>query len=853
MPHRPLLIFPAPKLGKRSSLKPNFGGSLIKVPLHNVHVSKVSPLLHQLSIAFENKRVELLDSIDGADPEMVVVIEVVGSVDDFIKAVNKVEGLEWLGEVDIEDIAPDEIFYNINDPQKVLSGRMYLTMTNRRALEELLSLWNQYKNNELITFPRGFAKFKDVFKCLKNIRFWGVQDRLLETGILSVWQEDLEYDPQRLIRFEIELWYRKNSILRDSSTHTIRNLIQQQGGRVLSESVVEAISYHGLLAELPASSINVIIDSPETELVKCENIMLFRPVGQMITDEIELDEIELGDYQEGVSSLEEPLVALLDGLPLANHNLLNGRVIIDDPDEFESDYQASERVHGTSMASLILHGDLNDNNINGMSRPIYIRPIMKPMPSSHQRVEGVPDDVLVVDLIHRVVKRMFEGDYDELPSAPSIRIINLSIGDKYRQFSSSMSPLAKLLDWLSYKYRILFLVSTGNHSGAISFNISSRDFEQLEPAAKQMRILNSIFQNLRHKRILSPAESINSLTVGALHYDNSIGHNYRPSDAFNPFISDLPSPFSAFGSGYRRSVKPDIVFMGGKQFYKLKLGTNTDIFPAISGFLPGNKVATPGQSGDLNASRNTSGTSNATALITRAGILCFDSLKLILNQIYSDEEIREFEIPLLKSMLVHGASWGDIGENIKINLAPNKVSKSVISSWIGYGLPNIDKVLECTAQRATLIGFGSLVEDQGHEFSFPLPPTLASRAEWRRLTITLAWLAPINTSSQKYRIVNIWFEAPNKVAGKRSDADLNAARRGTIQHEIFEGEHAQPFVDGDVIKIKVNCRRECTGNFEAIPYGIIVSLEVKDSTNIPIYEEIKNRINIEIRTQVAII
>ena len=41
----------------------------------------------------------------------------------------------------------------------------------------------------------------------------------------------------------------------------------------------------------------------------------------------------------------EPLVALLDGLPLTGHRLLDGRLIIDDPDGYEGEYQAQERVH----------------------------------------------------------------------------------------------------------------------------------------------------------------------------------------------------------------------------------------------------------------------------------------------------------------------------------------------------------------------------------------------------------------------------------------------------------------------------------------------------------------------------
>jgi hypothetical protein len=58
------------------------------------------------------------------------------------------------------------------------------------------------------------------------------------------------------------------------------------------------------------------------------------------------------------AALAPPVAALLDGFPVAKHAKLSGRLTIDDPDDFQAMYgQASERRHGTAMASIILHGD----------------------------------------------------------------------------------------------------------------------------------------------------------------------------------------------------------------------------------------------------------------------------------------------------------------------------------------------------------------------------------------------------------------------------------------------------------------------------------------------------------------
>ena len=85
--------------------------------------------------------------------------------------------------------------------------------------------------------------------------------------------------------------------------------------------------------------------------------------------------------------------------------------------------------------------------------------------------------------------------------------------------------------------------------------------------------LKAIASDLRNSA-LSPAESINALTVGAIHQDSSlISTNDRK---INPYQSTcLPSPICSVGSGYRRSVKPDIFMAGGRQrFIELRGNIN---------------------------------------------------------------------------------------------------------------------------------------------------------------------------------------------------------------------------------------------------------------------------------------
>lgn len=176
---------------------------------------------------------------------------------------------------------------------------------------------------------------------------------------------------------------------------------------------------------------------------------------------------------------------------------------------------------------------------------------------------------------------------------------------------------------------------------------------------------------------------------------------------------------------------------------------------------------------------------------------------------------------------------------------------------MGYGVPQVDRVLDCTEQRASLVGFGQLLDGEAHVFRLPLPPSLGSRPEWRRLTVTMAWLSPISAGTQKYRTSSLWFEVGGVVPAKDRKESCSgtdgwrAVRRGTVQHEVFEGQRAVPFIDGEVIEIKVNCREDA-GKFQSpVAYGLAVSLEVAEGVDIAVYNEIRTRIAPAIQIQQA--
>lgn len=455
-------------------------------PSQFAQTQRLSPIFQSLQSAMERKAVVLQQNVQGIDPEFVLVFEVAGSVSNFAIAV-KNAGMEWLLDADTQ-FEPDEDFFltkNDGTPKdSKVSAKLYLTMTNQRAMQQMLSLWKIYSEGRT-TYPSGMTAFRDVFAQLKDIRRWDVRDRFEDTGVIEIWEELVRSAPST-IKFEIELWYRDSEQRRKNAQNSVLSILNQYGGTLIRASVYEAIGFHGLIVECPTTEIQKMLDNHDHELLNADQIMTIRATGQVLSIS-KLDETTNSDTIEDFPLPNNPpVVALLDGVPLANHTQLKGRIDIYDPESFESDYQAKQRLHGTTMASLIIHGDLN-HRIPPLNSMLYVRPIMKPNADGK---ESVPEDRFFVDILHEALREIGES-----PSLNTIRIVNLSIGNRNRPFIFALSPEAKMIDWLSEKYNLLIIVSSGNYSQDIYLPITYGEYKNLTEEERQQQIYKYIWEN----------------------------------------------------------------------------------------------------------------------------------------------------------------------------------------------------------------------------------------------------------------------------------------------------------------------------------------------------------------------
>lgn len=849
---RPLLAFPPPAAG---AIPPADGPNRyrpVRRPGAGRQGTRLTPQFQALRDALEGDRAQLVESTTSPDPELVAVFDLAGSVETFMRAAALVDGLEFLTDLQEDYVDPDDDFYYVADGEVTDEGvpqSLYMVMTNARAVTELVRLFDLWQQDQSITFERGLNPLKDVFALLRAIRRWGPEDRVRETGLLEQWAEDVAVvGAQGAARVEIELWYRDEESARSSAETRVNEIVTSLGGNAVSSVDLPAIAYHAVLADIPMAHVQRVLEEGPTaiELLTTETVMMVSPSQPMSFPAVEPLEGDVAGLDVSPAA-GHPRIALLDGVPLANHAVLAGRLIIDDPDDHTSRYSTAQQNHGSAMASLIAHGDLSDPG-PAATRPIYVRPILEP----HQhfaRFETVPPSELLVDLVHRVFHRMFEGDGDSAPSAPSVRVVNISVGDPTREFVRRLSPLARLLDWFAHRYNLVIVVSGGNHPDtrpAVPAECLA------DPAATRSAVGRALHDRSRHRRLLSPAEAVNAVTVGALHADGVDGD--LPDTVIDAVATGTPAAYSPVGFGFRRSVKPEVLMPGGRQVFRAPPpGVTGDVeieTVEAAGTGPGLRVAAPGLAGELAATGFSSGTSNAAALATRTISGIFD----VLEALHAEDGDFPFPDPqyhpvLAKTLLVHAAGWHDLLGVMRdlLGLTGSAIRRE-LTQVLGYGPVRPERVATGDRVRVVLLGAGSIGRDQRNSFRFPLPQALSASTEWRRLTISLGWLSQVNVRSQKYRMARLWFTPPrDELAVSPVEADHNAVVKGTVQHQVLEGDAVVAYVEGSSLNIDVDCRSDAGTLGGPVRYGLAASLEVSSNVAIDIHEQVRAQLRTEVR------
>jgi Subtilase family len=761
-------------------------------------------------------------------PERLLVFEVTGSVQNFAKAVARIAGLEFAGE---EELEADEFDGN---------PEFYLLVPQLGALREIVSLWDRWQRDG--TVPRNYTPWRDLFLQLRTVRPWGPVDRVSQAN-RNFFRHIIDGAPNNdLFRIEVELVFRPAVDASQSAEDEVSQRIVESGGRVVHRSYHSEFAYHALLVEIPASEIRRIAELDPASLAGVDPVASIIP--QSIGTPIEAaDQLDL-DVSHPLPRNAEPIAAVFDALPVQAHPLLTGRLVIDDPEDLEA-RAVGPRIHGTAMASLVLHGDLNDS-LSAISRRVYFRPVMY-APALGDEI--FDNDRLVIDVIFEAVMRMRAN------GGQQVILVNLSLGDRTKPFSGKISTWARALDYLAFAYGILFLVSAGNVGDGIALidfpDIPS--FEGANLADRARAAFKGVDAVKSDRRVLAPGDSVNALTIGAWHRDSS-QEVFNGTSPFPPYAGiDMPNLSSRLGPGLRRGAKPEALFAGGREHVRIDpvaAPPRLLSHPYPSRFW-GLKVAAP------QGVHFTVGTSAATALATHSAHRIFDALEDAYPQLIGPMPLFQRAV-LLKALLVHSASWRGSQDFIRPIVDPtfslhHEHWRREVCRHLGFGFVDPEDAIACAGERATMWATGTLGPEASLIFDVPVPNAVTTRATLREVRATLAWFTPIRPGHLAYRAVKLKIgslePASLQVAGvgtTTGQPSNSQSENGTIIHRRWIDSRVGDVTGGAKLPIQIQRERDQgTPVDEPIPFGVAVTIEMPGE--VQVYDQVLANIQVKPR------
>lgn len=814
------------QVGPPAKFSPHTGGSVkVDVPSTAAQGQRLGSRFTGLDNAF-NEQATLTQSLGASDPQLVVVFEAIDERED-LSGVATRAGLEILTEVDRE-FEPDPDFprRTVNRDLPV-GGCLHAVCLTEQAKANLLTQWRKLQATGKV--DTGYAPLKRLFTHLKDVRPWGPGDRVRLADVAAALEGMLP--GTHLV--DVELWYRQADVARVRAEAEVTALIERNGGQVLSVAQIAEVGYHGMKCAVPLEVLQQLAagDFDAVAVVRSAHVMYLRVSAQTHSISDETPAIALADAPLPVG---EPVLCVLDGVPVANHPLLAGRIIVADSDDLGADTAVDTQLrrHGTSMVSVCVWGD---RGLDGApaQRPVLVRPILTPARDTMENWEELPDSALAPDLMRRVFRELFDGDGVTGAVAPSVVVVNLSVGDPAAPFDGIVSSWARTLDWLSSAYGVVVVVSSGNH-GSLGIAGGTDALLALAGADRATAVNAAVAETSPRRSLLAPADAINALTVGALNSDGAgevpiTGYQFDPADG-----QLIISPTSGLGAGYHRSVKPDVVAPGGRVRFMLPVNGNAgEIRPAKQSALgPGIRAAAA-----TGGEAYTSGTSPAAALVSRAAARAVDTVIDLAGRPLTRSELAV----ATKAMVAHTTRVPD----------GLLVHHELRHAAHGYGALNRHLSEGCEPNEAVILFVASIGEEESRTLFLPLPDGLQARG-MKRITATLAWLSPVNWRHRQYRRAALEFSQPHGFTnlGTALGAVGDKPKRGTLQHVEWELSKAVGVGQGTDLELTVTCKGQAGGLQGArVDFGVVLSLWVAPDLNVDVYTQVQQQVSARVAVQ----
>ena len=541
---------------------------------------------------------------------------------------------------------------------------------------------------------RKSEPYASFFDAIDALRPFGPDDRLtaeLKEAISQPLAEEL--------RLDIECWHPGDNSLAAEWLGEVRAGVEAGGG-----SVADTLAQHavGLLLMRAYMPVDRVMELVQIDVIARMDVLPSPALPIPVLHSLSAEDLP----QVLAPAPDSPIVGIIDSGVASGHRLVGPAVFASDAIGTGLSEDQDENGHGTMVASLLLHGDVQ----RVIARGVPTRPLCRIVSA---RVLDANNQFPVDDLWERDLAEAVEWC-----ASHGAKIINLSIGDKRSPFAPPRQmSAAAILDDLARRLGVVTVVPTGN----------SRPADYL-PSIDEVAVQTYPESLLGHNQsgILDPGTSLLSLTVGGVtDAAASGGQSARERLTALPMGQPgWPSPITRRGLGPGDSVKPEVVEHAGT--LGVENGHLVERDPELG--VVGARAAAGGLlKWDI-------GTSYAAPLVSRVAAAVV-------------ARFPNFRPELVRALVLLSSDRVVFTDHLEGK--PADLAKAELS-LLGYGRPSIAPAIESTSHRAILVANDEIPINGVHIFEIPVPSTFFERGGQRGIDISLAFSPPTRVRRLDY-------------------------------------------------------------------------------------------------------
>lgn len=704
-----------------------------------------------------------------------------------------------------------------------------------------------WENNDETEAILTYAKRRDIFSCIDNIRTVMREDRI---GVrLKEYFQTPSLLPEGFFIVNLDIWFNGQQTTAIEIERQIRQVLGTEGSKLLGDlfQIPSMLLGRALINEFTLNAlldmdIVAVVDLPFSN-VSPEPYKLYNwDYEPVIQDELEDD---------------APLAAVLDSGIFTGNPLLENVVVAEEEFDTTENTTTDMNGHGTGVAGIVVYGDFTNSLQTGNFKPL-VRICNGKIMHDENGAPCFPDDKRPEQIVREAIEYFNQEFY--------CRVFNLSVGDRDHLYSGGRQfAWAEMLDQLSRELDIVIIVSAGNVSGP-----ELKEFSSREELMKQSR--DQLF--MPEHRLIDPATSALAITVGSItRFDEPSVVPHRITSV-SVGKKDYLSVFTRIGKGVNRAIKPDVVDYGGNYAVsQLMRGRNRWVTNDIGLLEPTlNNTNDKIFKGYCGTSFSAPHATHIVARIERA----------------LEKQLQEKpSANLIRAIFINSArytedmvEWGEKSEDPLYTGSSNPKQERKLRLY-GFGRAD-DSLLYSDYNRVTLFTEDKLSLRSFHLYKIPVPKEFLQIKANKVISISLAYNPITRLSRKDYLTNNLWFEVFRKIdeetlvlykakkeAGEDEDDDLDKfpdsnkakfmpgyteIKNGTLQQRIWQkkargGSDLLWDEDEPYIYVLVTGKEKFKYAEQEIPqdYALAITFSYESEEDIQLYTKLKNQVRVKTR------